>query len=65
MELEFWDHNPSRIVRNILPTNFYFKPTSINKTRKFYEFILIDTNSVSIKHYKDKNDPFELTHSII
>ena len=33
--------------------------------RIFYEFILIDTNLVSIKHFKDTNDPSLNTHSTI
>ena len=34
-----------------------------NRTQKYYEFILIDSDSVSIKHYKDKSNPPNTTHS--
>ena len=41
-----------------------------NKVKKqdknpFYEFILIDSNSVSIKHFKDPKEPLLNTHSTI
>ena len=49
----------------MFPYGFHFKPTVINKTITFYEFILIDSNSVSIKHFKDPNDPLLSTHSTI
>ena len=55
MEPEFWDKNPFKATAKAFPQGFHFRPTSISKTRKFYEFILIDTNSVSIKHFKNPN----------
>ena len=55
MEPEFWDKNPFKATTKAFPQGFHFRPTTINKTRKYYEFILIDTNSVSIKHFKDRN----------
>nr|KYP73766.1 hypothetical protein KK1_006416 [Cajanus cajan] len=42
---------------------FHFKALALNKTRKFYEFILVDTDSVAIKHYKDPKDPSNITHT--
>ena len=42
---------------HILPT--------VNKTRTFYEFFSIDSNSISIKYLKDPNDPLLKTHSTI
>ena len=65
MELEYWDKNPFKAIAKAFPLGFHFKPTTINKTRTFYEFILIDSNSVSIKHFKDPNDPLLSTHSTI
>jgi len=65
MEPEFWDKNPFKATAKAFPQGFHFRPTSISKTRKFYEFILIDTNSVSIKHFKDPKDPNLNTHSTI
>lgn len=65
MEPEFWDKSPHKIPIKIFPEGFHFKPTALNKTRQFYEFILIDSDSVTIKHYKDKNDSSVITHSTI
>ncbi|MED6151389.1 hypothetical protein PIB30_082027 [Stylosanthes scabra] len=65
MEPEFWDESPNKVIPKIFPTGFHFKPISPRKTRQFYEFILVDTDSVSIKHYKDKNNPELIIHSTI
>ncbi|MED6189613.1 hypothetical protein PIB30_097744 [Stylosanthes scabra] len=65
MEPEFWDESPHKVIPKIFPTGFHFKPISPNKTRQSYEFILVDTDSVSIKHYKDKTNPGLITHSTI
>jgi len=40
MELEYWDKNPFKAIAKAFPSRFHFKPTAINKTRIFYEFIL-------------------------
>ncbi|KAH1210070.1 polyprotein [Glycine max] len=61
MEPEYWDKNPFKATAK----GFHYRPIAANKTRKFYEFILIDTNSVSIKHFKDPKDPNLNTHSTI
>ena len=65
MESEYWDKNPFKATAKAFPQGFHYKPTTLNKTRKFYEFILVDTDSVSIKHFKDSNDPLLNTHSTI
>ena len=65
MEPEFWDNNPYKVPSKIFPPDFHFKPISNSKTRQFYEFILVDTDSVSIKHHKDPKDPKTITHSTI
>ncbi|KAL2337661.1 hypothetical protein Fmac_012107 [Flemingia macrophylla] len=63
MEPEFWDPNPNKVCQKIFPPSFLFKPLSPSKTQRFYEFILIDSHSVSIKHNFDKNDNQIITHS--
>jgi len=63
MEPGYWDKNPFKATVKAFPSGFHFKPTAINKTRTFYVFILIDSNSVSIKHFKDPNNPVLNTHS--
>ncbi|KAH1241632.1 polyprotein [Glycine max] len=65
MEPEYWDKNPFKATTKVFPQGFHYRPIAANKTRKFYEFILIDTNSVSIKHFKDPKDPNLNTHSTI
>ena len=57
MEPEYWDKNPFKATAKVFPQGFHYRPTALNKTKKFYEFILVDTNSVSIKHFKDSKDP--------
>ena len=54
-----------KATAKVFPPGFHYRPTATNKTRKFYEFILIDTNLVSIKHFKDPKDPNLNTHSTI
>ena len=56
LELEFWDKDPNKIPSKIFPKDFQFKPLAPNKTQKFYEFILVDSDSVSVKHYRDKTN---------
>ncbi|RDX97414.1 hypothetical protein CR513_19810, partial [Mucuna pruriens] len=65
MEPEFWDENPYKAVSKAFPSDFQFQPIAKNKTRIFYEFVLIDSNSVSIKHFKDPKNPLLNTHSTI
>ena len=65
MEPKFWDKNPFKATAKAFPLGFHFKPTATNKTRIFYESILINANSVSIKHFKDPNDTNLNTHSTI
>ncbi|KAG5037749.1 hypothetical protein JHK86_018589 [Glycine max] len=64
-EPEFWDKNPFKATTKAFRSGFHYKPTTILKTRTFYELILVDSNSVSIKYFKDpKNQTFN-THSTI
>ena len=65
MEPDYWDNNSFKATTKVFPPEFHFKPIGKNKTRTFYEFILIYSNLVSIKHFKDLNDPLLNTHSTI
>ncbi|KAG4953874.1 hypothetical protein JHK87_039468 [Glycine soja] len=65
MEPEFWDKNPFKATAKAFPPGFHYKPTTILKTRTFYELILVDSNSVSIKHFNDPKDQTLNTHSTI
>ena len=65
MEPEFWDKNPFKATTKAFQSGFHFKPTTIMKSRTFYELILVDSNSVSIKHFKHPKDQTLNTHSTI
>jgi len=65
MKPKYWNKNPFKATAKAFPLEFHFKPIANNKTRTFYEFILIDSNSAYIKHFKDPNDPLLNTHSTI
>ncbi|KAG5142871.1 hypothetical protein JHK82_018566 [Glycine max] len=65
MEPGFWDKNPFKASAKAFPSGFHYKPTIILKTRTFYELILVDSNLVSIKHFKDPKDQTLNTHSTI
>jgi len=65
MEPEFWDDNLNKVYSRIFPPGFHHQPIAFNKTQQFYEFILVDSDSISIKHYKDTKDTSNITHSII
>lgn len=65
IEPEFWDKITNRIPSKIFPSNFHFEPITPNKTQIFYEFILVDTDSVAIKHFRDPKDDSIITHSTL
>jgi len=43
--------NPRQIVENLFPRDFH--SIDMCKTRTFYEFILVDTESIEVSHHKD------------
>jgi len=65
MEPEFWDKNPNKVHWKIFPPGFYHQPLAFNKTQQFYEFIMVDSDLISIKHYKDVKDASNITYSTI
>lgn len=50
-------------LSNIFPPDFYFIPDDLLKTRTFYEFILVDTDSIEITHNPDRNDSNRIAFS--
>jgi len=52
----------SSIVQKIFGAN-QFSTDDLRKTQKFYELILVDTNSVSITHTFDKYHPAQILYS--
>ena len=65
MEHEFWDKNPFKKTAKAFPSRFRYKPTTILKSWTFYELVLVDSNLVCIKHFKDPKDQTLNTHSTI
>ena len=43
-------NNIQPVMDKILPQEFNLFPKSLDKTREFYEYVLIDTKSFEIKH---------------
>jgi len=46
---------PTKTVEAIFPPDFHYPPTDTTKTCTFYEFILVDTDSVEISHTPNNN----------
>ena len=53
----------SSIVQKIFRPNHHFATDDLRKTQKFYELILVDTNSVSLTHTFDKYHPAQILYS--
>ena len=52
-----------KILLYIFPQGVTFNSNDPLKTRQFYEFILVDTDSVEITHNTDKNNPQRIAFS--
>ena len=52
----------SEIVKKAYPLGFFYIPQDLHKTRKFYEFILVDTKSVEITHIPSCDDPSKIAY---
>lgn len=53
------------MLSKIFPENSHFLPTDPQKTQRFYKFILVDSDYVAIKHYRDQNNETIITHSTV
>jgi len=56
-KIGFQKKDPYIFAKTLFPLGFFFKPMAINKTQKIYEFILVATNSVEIRHFPDPKYP--------
>jgi hypothetical protein len=67
LESHYCPQNTSliQIVSKILPPGFFYLPedSNLRKTRKYYEFILVDTDSIILTHNYDSKDPSKITFS--
>ena len=61
LEDEYVATTPRMVAKKIFPPSWHFQPKDFQKTQKYYKFILIDIDSIAIKHYRNKNN--EITHS--
>ncbi|KAI5396493.1 hypothetical protein KIW84_062637 [Lathyrus oleraceus] len=50
-------------ISRIFPPGFYFIPKDQTKTRKFYEFILVDSESITLTHQTDLSDKSKIKFS--
>ena len=57
--------NFQELSKKVFLDDFYFIPEDIIKNRKYYEYILIDTNSVEIEHNYDVDEPSKISYSKI
>ena len=44
--------NPRQVISQMFPPGWYFQPEHPHKSQTFYEFILVDTNSILLTHSK-------------
>ena len=51
------------IVQKTFVSNHHFATDNLRKIQKFYELILVDTNSVSLTHTFDKYHPAQVLYS--
>jgi hypothetical protein len=63
IEKEFYNKDTNRIIPHYFPLGFHYILENISKTRQFYDFILVDTNSIKITHNQDKNNPQKINYS--
>ena len=48
--------NPRQVISQMFPPGWYFQPEHPHKSQTFYEFILVDTNSILLTHSKCRYD---------
>jgi len=53
--------NPRQIVENLFSQDFHYLPIDICKTITFYEFILVDIESIEVSHNKDDKGNIEFS----
>jgi hypothetical protein len=55
--------NPRQVVSQMFPPGWYFQPEHPYKSQTFYEFILVDTNSILLTHSKCRYDSSQTAFS--
>ena len=57
---EFFSENPREIAEKAFHENFHYPSSDLLKTREFYEVVLVETDSVKIKHNTNKFSNLDL-----
>ncbi|KAI9072098.1 hypothetical protein K1719_045943 [Acacia pycnantha] len=65
IEPEFFFETPNQVALKVFPSGFHFLPTDLQKTREYYELILVHSRSIELTRYTSKNDEFLITHSTL
>lgn len=63
LESEFISDDIQIITQKLFPSNFQFIKDNLLKRREFYEFILVDSNSIEITHTPSKNNASKIAFS--
>lgn len=53
IERDWFQIDRKIMYKNIFPKPFHYVPNDLRKTQKFYEFILVDTESIELSHTKN------------
>ena len=63
VEPEYDDQKISEAVKKAYPSGFFYILEDLHKTKRFYEFILVDTKFVEITHIPSRDDPSKIAYS--
>lgn len=65
IESDYCQNNGSLLqtIAKYYPPGFHYEPKAPEKTRTFYEFILVDTKSIDLNHQYDPKDPTQISFS--
>ena len=63
IEPEFFNQNPNQVAANLFPPGMHYQPKSFSKSLRFYEAILIHSESVIIEHIIDRNNEEQIAYS--
>ncbi|KAI9117009.1 hypothetical protein K1719_012008 [Acacia pycnantha] len=65
LEPEFSFGTPNEVALKVCPSGFHFIPTNLQKTREYYELILVHSRSIELTRYTSKEDETLITHSTL
>ncbi|KAI9124833.1 hypothetical protein K1719_004160 [Acacia pycnantha] len=65
IEPKFFLETPNQVALKVFPSRFHFLPTNLQKTREYYELILVHYRSIELTRYTSKEDETLITHSTL